>query len=70
MPRETESHELIHLMIGGKHTAGTSPGGKDQDGLGMKSEGFQTQDGHGVMNFRFFVYLVVRVRTQAPSVIS
>ena len=38
-------------MSGGKHTGGTSLGGKDQDGPGRKSEGFQTQDGHGVMKF-------------------
>ena len=38
-------------MIGGKQTGGTSPGRRDQDGPGMKSEGFQTQDGHTVMIF-------------------
>ena len=40
--RETEKNRLSHLIIGGMHTGGTSPGRKDQDGLGMmKSEGFQ-----------------------------
>ena len=44
MPRETEKHSLINLMIGGGQTNGTSLGGKDQDGHGMmKSEGFLTQ---------------------------
>ena len=41
MPRETEKHSLINLMIGGKQICGTSPGGQNQDGHGeMKSEGF------------------------------
>ena len=49
-------------MVGGKQIGGTSPGRKDQGGLGMKSEAFQTQDGYGVMIFLLF-FLVVRVRT-------
>ena len=41
MPRETEKHSLINLMIGGKQISGTYPGGQNQDGHGvMKSEGF------------------------------
>ena len=45
--RETEKNWLSHLIIGGMHIGGTSPGGKDQDGLGMmKSEGFQPMISH------------------------
>ena len=41
MPRETEKHSLINLMIGEKQIGGPRPGGKNQDGHGMtKSEDF------------------------------
>ena len=39
MPRETEKHKLVHLMIGRKQTCGPSPGGRDQKEPGLKSEG-------------------------------
>ena len=52
-------------MSGGKQSGGTSPGRKDQDGPGMLSKGFQTQDGHGVVNI--FCLLSVRVRTHVVS---
>ena len=55
MLRETETNWLLHLIIGGKQTGGTSLGGKDHDG-------------HGMTKSEFFLYSEFRTQVVATTV--